>query len=51
MALVAFNILSTVKSALKEVHGTEKIDAELSIFHRTYARAIGIEGCLSWERK
>ena len=32
MALVAFNILSTVKSALKEVHGVEKIDAELSSY-------------------
>jgi hypothetical protein len=33
MALVAFNILSTVKSALKEVHGAEKIDAELSSYY------------------
>jgi hypothetical protein len=33
MALVAFNILSTVKSALKEVHGEEKIDAELSSYY------------------
>lgn len=33
MALVAFNILSTVKSALKEVHGAEKIEAELSSYY------------------
>lgn len=33
MALVAFNILSTVKSALKEIHGAEKIDAELSSYY------------------
>jgi len=33
MALVAFNILSTVKSALKEVYGAEKIDAELSSYY------------------
>ena len=33
MALVAFNILSTVKSALKEVHGAEKIDVELSSYY------------------
>lgn len=33
MALMAFNILSTVKSALKEVHGVEKIDTELSSYY------------------
>jgi Transposase DDE domain len=33
MALVAFNILSTVKSALKEVYGAEKIDSELSSYY------------------
>jgi hypothetical protein len=33
MALVAFNILSIVKSALKEVYGAEKIDAELSSYY------------------
>lgn len=33
MALVAFNILSTVKSVLKEVYGAEKIDAELSSYY------------------
>jgi hypothetical protein len=33
MALVAFNILSTVKSALKEVHGVDKIDVELSSYY------------------
>ena len=33
MALMAFNILSTVKSALKEVHGVEKIDASLSSYY------------------
>ena len=33
MALMAFNILSTVKAALKEVHGAEKIDLELSSYY------------------
>ena len=33
MALVAFNVLSTVRSALKEVHGAEKIDTELSSYY------------------
>lgn len=33
MALMAFNILSTVKAALKEVHGAEKIDAGLSSYY------------------
>ncbi|WP_439345070.1 hypothetical protein [Vacuolonema iberomarrocanum] len=32
MAVIAFNILSTVKAALKAVHGTGKIEAALSIF-------------------
>ena len=30
---MAFNILSTIKSALKEVHGVEKIDSELSSYY------------------
>jgi IS4 transposase len=38
MTLVAFNILSTVKSALKEVHGAEKIDTEFSSY---YIRSVG----------
>jgi hypothetical protein len=33
MALVSFNILSTVKSALKVVHGIEKIEAGLSDYY------------------
>jgi hypothetical protein len=33
MALMVFNILSTVKAALKEVHGAEKIDLELSSYY------------------
>jgi IS4 transposase len=33
VALVAFNILSTVKAALKSVHGTGKIEAGLSDFY------------------
>ncbi|NJM97472.1 MAG: IS4 family transposase [Phormidesmis sp. RL_2_1] len=33
VALVAFNILSTVKAALKAVHGTGKIEAGLSDFY------------------
>jgi hypothetical protein len=33
IALVAFNILSTVKAALKSVHGTGKIEAGLSDFY------------------
>ncbi len=33
MAVVAFNILSTVKAALKAVHGVGKIEAGLSDFY------------------
>ena len=33
MAVVSFNILSTVKAALKSVHGTDKIEAGLSDFY------------------
>ncbi|MEO0644691.1 MAG: transposase [Cyanobacteria bacterium J06650_10] len=33
MAVIAFNILSTVKAALKAVHGVGKIDAGLSDFY------------------
>jgi IS4 transposase len=33
MAVVAFNILSTVKAALKSVHGIDKIEAGLSDFY------------------
>jgi hypothetical protein len=33
MAVVAFNVLSTVKAALKAVHGVGKIEAGLSNFH------------------
>jgi hypothetical protein len=33
VALMAFNILSTLKAALKEVHGAEKIDSELSSYY------------------
>ena len=33
MALVSFNILSTVKAALKVVHGIDKIEAGLSDYY------------------
>jgi IS4 transposase len=33
MAVVSFNILSTLKAALKSVHGTDKIEAGLSDFY------------------
>jgi hypothetical protein len=33
MALMAFNILSTLKAALKEVHGAEAIDSGLSSYY------------------
>lgn len=33
IALVAYNILSTVKAALRSVHGTEKIEAEISSYY------------------
>jgi hypothetical protein len=33
MAMVAFNILSVVKGAIKEVHGSQKVDAALSNYY------------------
>lgn len=33
MAIVAFNILSTVRGAMKEIHGAKKIEAGLSNFY------------------
>lgn len=33
VALVAYNVLSTVKAALRSVHGTEKIEAEISSYY------------------
>jgi hypothetical protein len=33
IALVAYNVLSTVKAALRSVHGTEKIEAEISSYY------------------
>jgi Transposase DDE domain len=33
MAMVAFNILSVIRGAMKEVHGEEKIEAELSNYY------------------
>ena len=33
MALVSFNILSTVRAALKEIHGKETIETELSNYY------------------
>ena len=33
MAVVAFNILSTVKAALKSVHGVGKVEAGLSDYY------------------
>ena len=33
IALVAYNVLSTVQAALRSVHGTEKIEAEISSYY------------------
>ncbi|MFK0734566.1 MAG: transposase [Gloeotrichia echinulata HAB0833] len=33
IALVAYNLLSTVQAALRSVHGTEKIEAEISSYY------------------
>ncbi|MBE9213067.1 hypothetical protein IQ247_10340 [Plectonema cf. radiosum LEGE 06105] len=33
MALVAYNILSVIKAALRSVHGHEKIDADISNYY------------------
>ncbi|MEH2080368.1 MAG: transposase [Nostoc sp.] len=33
IALVAYNVLSTVKAALRSVHGTEKIEAEIPSYY------------------
>ena len=33
IALVAYNVLSAVKAALRSVHGTEKIEAEISSYY------------------
>jgi len=33
IALIAYNVLSAVKAALRSVHGTDKIDAEISSYY------------------
>jgi hypothetical protein len=33
MAMIAFNILSVIRGAMKEVHGEKKIEAELSNYY------------------
>ncbi|WP_335002196.1 transposase [Nostoc sp.] len=33
IALVAYNVLSTIQAALRSVHGTEKIEAEISSYY------------------
>lgn len=33
IALVAYNVLSTVQAALRSIHGTEKIEAEISSYY------------------
>jgi hypothetical protein len=33
MAMIAFNILSVIRGAMKEVHGEEKMEAELSNYY------------------
>jgi len=43
VTLVAYNILATIKAALRVVHGTDKVENEVSLYHvtgeirRTYA--------------
>jgi hypothetical protein len=35
VTLVAYNVLATIKAALRSVHGTDKVEKEVSLYHAT----------------